>query len=80
MKDLLLCVHVVVKTLTLEITRCHILGDYVKELTHEHAAQLFFLIQPIRALFSCVVVATAVVLADYFYLHNESIQGSLSWN
>ena len=31
MKDLLLCVHVVVKTLNLEIARCH-LADYVKEL------------------------------------------------
>ena len=31
MKDLLLCVHVVVKTANLEISRCH-LADYVKEL------------------------------------------------
>ena len=31
MKDLLLRVHVVVKTLNLEISRCH-LADYVKEL------------------------------------------------
>ena len=31
MKDLLLRVHVVVKTLNLEISRCH-LTDYVKEL------------------------------------------------
>ena len=31
MKDLLLLVHVVVKTLNLEISRCH-LADYVKEL------------------------------------------------
>ena len=31
MKDLLFCVHVVVKTLNLEISRCH-LADYVKEL------------------------------------------------
>ena len=30
-KDFLLCVHVVVKTLNLEISRCH-LADYVKEL------------------------------------------------
>ena len=29
MKDLLLCVHVVVETLNLEISRCH-LADYVK--------------------------------------------------
>ena len=31
MKDLLLCVHIVVKTLNLEISRCHLAG-YVKEL------------------------------------------------
>ena len=31
MKDLLLCVHVAVKTLNLEISRCHLVG-YVKEL------------------------------------------------
>ena len=31
MTDLLLCVHVVVKTLNFEISRCH-LADYVKEL------------------------------------------------
>ena len=31
MKNLLLCVHVVVETLNLEISRCH-LADYVKEL------------------------------------------------
>ena len=30
MKDLLLCVHVVVKTLNSEILRCH-LADYFKE-------------------------------------------------
>jgi len=30
MKDLLLCVHVVVNTLNLEISRCHV-ADYVKE-------------------------------------------------
>ena len=30
MKDLLLCVHVVVKTFNMEISRCH-LADYVKE-------------------------------------------------
>ena len=30
MKDLLLCVHVGIKTLNLEISRCH-LADYVKE-------------------------------------------------
>ena len=33
MKGLLLCVHVVVKTLNLEISRCH-LGDDVEELQH----------------------------------------------
>jgi len=65
MKDLLLCVHVVLKTLNLEISRCH-LAAYVKELSKTRAARaarLFFLIQPIRSLFSGVVVAVAVVLA-----------------
>ena len=66
MKDLLLCVHVVVKTLNLEISRWH-LSDYVKELNYKvraaRAARLLFLIQPIRALLSGVVVAVAVVLA-----------------
>ena len=68
MKDLLPRAHVVVKTLNLEISRCH-LADYV--MTSENrtkvraarAARLFFLIQPIRSLFSGVVVAFAVVLA-----------------
>ena len=54
-------VHVVVKTLNVEIARCH-LEDYVKELSKNkvraaRAARLFFLIQPMRSLFSGVVVA-----------------------
>ena len=31
MKDLLLCVHIVIKTLNLEISHCHF-ADYVQEL------------------------------------------------
>ena len=65
MKNLLLCVHVVLKTLNLEISRCH-LADYVKELSKvraARAARLFFFIQPIRSLFSGVLVTNAVVLA-----------------
>ena len=57
MKDLLLSVHVVFKTLNLEISRCH-LADYAAR-----AVRLFLLIQPIRSLFSGVVVTVAVVLA-----------------
>ena len=59
MKDLLLCVHVVVNTLNLEISRCHV-ADYVKEFYSVRAARearLIFLIQPIGSLFSGVVVA-----------------------
>ena len=58
--DLLLCVYVVVKTLNLEISRCH-LADYVKR-KPARAARLFFLIQPIRSMFSGVVVAVDVIL------------------
>ena len=57
MKDLLLSVHVVFETLNLEISRCH-LADYAAR-----AARSFLLIQPIRSLFSGIVVAVAVVLA-----------------
>ena len=65
MKDLLLYVRVI-KTLNLKISRCH-LADYIKELywfkvCAIHAAQLFFLIEPIRSSFSGVV-AIALVLA-----------------
>ena len=64
MKDLLLCVHVVVITLKLEISRCH-LEDYVKEfylkVRAARAARSFFLIQPIRSLFSGVVVAVPLL-------------------
>ena len=59
MKELRLCVHAVVKTLNLEISRCH-LADYVKELSKvraARAARLFFLFQPIRSLFSSVIFA-----------------------
>ena len=51
MKDLLLCVHVVVKTLNLEISaRCHlpIVRKGVPRVQHGY----FILIQPIRSLFS----------------------------
>ena len=60
MKDSLLCVHVVVKTLNFEISRCH-LADYAK-VRAARAARLIFLIEPIRSLFSGVVVAVAVFL------------------
>ena len=59
--DLLLCVHVVVKSISLEILRCH-LALYVREIYKNaaRATRLFFLIQRIRSLFSGVVVAVAV--------------------
>ena len=61
MKDLLL--GVVVKTLNVEISRCH-LADYVKEFCTKvpaaRGARLFFHIEPIRSLFSGVVVAVAI--------------------
>ena len=68
MKDLLSCVHVVVETLNLEI-QVVIWQTAFKNLTKVRAARaacaarLFLVIQPIRSLFSGVVVAVAVVLA-----------------
>ena len=47
-------------TLNLDILRCR-LEDYVKEL-YQRAAQLFFLIYPIRSLFSDIVFDVAVVV------------------
>ena len=67
MKDLLLCVHVIVKTLILEISRRH-LADYrtasnnSTKVRAARVARLFFFIQPIRSLFSGVVVAVAVAV------------------
>ena len=65
MKELLSRVHVVVKTLNLEISHCH-LADEGKEFAKvraARAARLFLLIQPIRSLFSGDLVAVAVVRA-----------------
>ena len=60
MKDLLLCVHFVVKTFNLTISRGH-LADYVKELYFQvraaRAARLF----SIRSLFSGVVDDFAII-------------------
>ena len=79
MNDLLLCVHVVVKTLNLEFARCH-LADYVKGLNQvraARAARLFFLIQPNRSLFYGAVVAfaVAVVLAQTPSRHRFNVVG-----
>ena len=65
MKDLLLSVHIVVKTLNFEF---HIVvwQTTSKNSTKGHAAcaaRLFFLIYSIRSLFSGVVVAVAIVIA-----------------
>ena len=54
MKDLLLGVHVVIWETA---------SKNSAEVRATRAAQLFFRIQPIRSLFSGVVVAVAVVLA-----------------
>ena len=62
MKDLLLCVHVVVKTLNLEISRRHSSKNFA-QVRAARAARLFFLIQPIRSLFSGVVFAVVVLFA-----------------
>jgi len=67
MKDLTLGVQIIVKTLNLKISCCH-LADYIftsKNCTGTHAeraAGLFFLIQPIISLFSGVFLAVAVIL------------------
>ena len=64
-KDLLLCVHVVTKTLNLETSR-FIWQTASKNCTKVRvacAARLFFLIQPIRLLFSGVIVTVAVAVA-----------------
>ena len=59
-------VNVVVKTLNLEISRCH-LADYTSKncvkVFAARAARLFFLVRPMRSLFSGVVIAFAVVFA-----------------
>ena len=62
-RDLLLCVHVVVKTLNSEISR-HLAdtSENSTEVRAARAARLVFLIQPIRLLFPGVVVALTVVL------------------
>ena len=66
MKDLLLRVHVVAKTLNLKMSRCHLADYNSKNCNKMHAAwtaRLFFPIQPIRSLFSGVIIAIAIVLA-----------------
>ena len=68
MKDILLFVHVVVKTLNLEISRCH-LAEYVKRIGAEvraaRVARLIFPIQPIRSLFSGVVFSFVMPSASW---------------
>ena len=59
------CVFTLLSTLNLDILRCHLLTTS-KNATYvcaARAARLFFLIQPIRSLFSIVVATVAVVLA-----------------
>ena len=65
-KDLLLCVYVVAKTLNLKFSFVirQATSKNCTKVRAARAARLFFLIQPIRSLFSGVVVA--VVLACLF--------------
>ena len=51
MKDLLLGVLVVVKTLNLIMSRCHLAAGYVRELRAARAVRLLFFIQPITSFF-----------------------------
>ena len=55
MKDLLLCDNVVVKTLNLKIVIWQTTSKNCTKVPAARAARLFFLIQPIRSLFSGVV-------------------------
>ena len=66
MEDFLLCVHAVVKTLNFGIGQ-----TTSKNCTKEHpahAARLFLLIQPIRSLFTNVVIAVPIILAEAPYI------------
>ena len=66
MIDLLSGLHVVDKTINLEISRCR-LADYAKKMLLKRVPHVqhnyFFLIQPIRSLFSGAVFAVVFVLA-----------------
>ena len=74
MKDLLFCVHVVVETfettwiskfknLEIQVVIWQTTFENLTKLRAARAARLFLVIQPMRSLFSGVVVAVAVVLA-----------------
>ena len=63
MKDLLLCVHLVGKTLNLEISRCQTTSKNATRVRVAIGTRLFLTIQPIGSLFSGVVVAVAVAFA-----------------
>ena len=61
MRDLLLCVHVVISKIHVVIWQTT--SKYCTKVRAARAARLFFLLQPIKSLCSGVVVAIAVVLA-----------------
>ena len=65
MKDFLLCVHVVVKTLNLAIARViwQTTSENSTKVRAARAARLFFLIQPMKLSFFGVVFAVALVFA-----------------
>ena len=65
MKDLLLRVHVVVRTSKIKISRRH-LADYLKNCTKKRvarAARLFFFVLPIKSLIRAIVVAVPLVIS-----------------
>ena len=66
MEDFLLCVHAVVKTLNFGIGWT--MSKDCTKVNPAHAARLFLLIQPIRSLFTDVVVAVTVILAEAPYI------------
>ena len=64
----MLCVHVAAKILNLDISRCRLVGYVRQRMLHkcvphvQHDSFSSFNIQPIRSLFSSVVVAVAVAV------------------
>ena len=67
LKDLLLCVHAVVRTLILKISRCHVadMSKYGSEVRSARAARLFSLIQPIKT--GVVVALSSLVMVRHVF-------------
>ena len=62
MKDFLLWVHLVVKTLNLEVSLC-LLVDYIKVQCNCHMYHYFFLIQPSKSMFAAIIIVVMVIAA-----------------